>query len=261
MASTSAVHLAPAAIALSPQAAAVLPPFLCTMRAVHRLWCSISDLFMIYQQPKSYASGTFLFIVFDSPCLRTAAYVTCVTRRALDWVREYHGLFESYQRWKATLLGEFAADSTFEEQLRDIRTATSLFFEQIVLFIAASLNLVDILSISGQEATRQAFCHAEHLVNSYSSNPIDWVNEVRSNLPLIRLLAPYFSIEIDPDEMVKGMEQNLPGQIRFNRRDYFKELGDLIMRISDAFYTEVRTPYFPHHHRRTRDGTFRNQLV
>lgn len=216
---------------------------------------------MVYKQPKSYASGTLLFIVFDSPLLRTAAYVTCVTRRSLDWVREYHGLFESYGRLKATLLGEFAANSTFEEQLRDIRTACFLFFEQIALFMVATVNLVDILSISGQEATRQAFCHAEHLINSYSNNPIDWVNEVRINLPLIRLLTPYFSVEIDPDEMIKEMEQTLPRQIRFNRRDYWGEYVAFIRRLSNAFHNEVRTPYFPYHPLRTKNGTFLNQVV
>lgn len=213
----------------------VLPPLFYTLKTVTAIWSHLRNLFFFSQRPYHYSAGTLLYIVYDSSFLRTVAYITYVTRRTLDWLREWDALQESFGRFKAALYGNFSTNESLQERLRDIYTAALLLIEQTTLFLIASLNLVDIFSISGEEAVRQFFWHTEDLIESYSPNPSAWVTELKSNIPLLCAVTPHLYVPIGDPALLIGRLDNL-----FTTT---KRIGGIT--FSDSFARSLRLALFP----------------
>lgn len=199
------------AMVLSSEAAGCLSTFFCLMNAVNKVYSCVRDCFTFSQKPMMYAAGTFVAAVFDNPVLRTAAYVTYVTRRTLDWSRQLSHLNSSFDRFLGSLCCVYKEPSNNPfETLSDIFFATTKLLEELFYFFFASLDLVDIFNISGTESIRQFFWHAEHIVQEYSSDPRAWVAELQENLPILEAIFPQFTMPLgEPKSLIHQMDQIL----------------------------------------------------
>ncbi len=190
----------PPTAAASVAEMAALGAFLTVIRPVSKSWAIARDFFVYTERPLSYASGSFVATVFDNRYLRCAAYVTYVVRRILDWNRQLGCLKESSFRFKAALNGTFDTASRPEEKMQRIQNAALLLLDDVLHFFIASLNLVDVFSITSEESLHQVFWHCEDLINDYSSDPKLWIQELEENQPLLQLVFPKLRLHLQTPE-------------------------------------------------------------